>query len=171
MPAEIEKPNEAAATEEDGRGYFSLPVLAHAVAVPSRSGKMSPGPSICRAVHSRLPWRRLSYRSARGRRRTAGSEAADRARPRDRRPGGRDRFRRQRFCRLARTSACRGSPPPAASARIAAQDAKICAMRLGSPATRVMALTPPTPWRGRASRFRCRTISIWLRPSRFCVPA
>ena len=72
---------------------------------------------------------------------------------------------------LARTSACRGSPPPAASVRTAAQDAKICAMRLGSPATRVMAVTPPTPWRGRASRFRCRTISIRLRPPRFCAPA
>ena len=48
---------------------------------------------------------------------------------------------------------------------------EICAMRLGSPATRVMAATPPTPWRGRASRFRCRTISIRLRPPRFCAPA
>jgi propanol-preferring alcohol dehydrogenase len=38
-------------------------------------------------------------------------------------------------------------------------------------AGRVMAATPPTPWRGRASRFRCRTISIRLRPPRFCAPA
>ena len=64
-----------------------------------------------------------------------------------------------------------GSPPPAASVGIAAQDAKICAMRLGSPATRVMAVTPPTPWHGRASRSRCRTISMRLRPPRFCAPA
>ena len=72
--------------------------------------------------------RRLPHRPARRRRRTAASEAADRAGPRDRRPGAAMGAGGERISRRLSASACPGSAIPAASAPIAAAGARICAI-------------------------------------------